>query len=74
MLKQYVCWDIQCRDMCEVNKSLGNGFSYKVEGKHIVPLMQLDLRLRSCLDNRLVVPEYITLVTDGNSQIAKSSL
>ena len=69
MLRHDVRWVFLSRDMGKLNEPSGNGFSHEVEGKHVVPLMQFGMRLCGTFDHGLVVPEYVTLVTNRDTKI-----
>ena len=60
-------------DMGEDNVSLGNRFADKMEGEHVVLLMQLGLELLCALKHRFIVAKNIELLANWNTQVFEGS-
>ena len=61
------------QDMGEGNASLVNCFMDKVEGEHVVLLLQLGLKLHCNLNHRFIVAKNAELLADWNTQVSEGS-
>ena len=53
----------------KMNNPMGNGFPDKVEGQHVVPLVQLGMDLCCSINNSLIVTKHVALVPDWDTKI-----
>ena len=72
MLAHNVSWVFLAWDVGEVDEPTGNCFSDKMEGQHVVLLVQLGMNLCWGIDNSLIVTKDITLVMNGNAKVTKT--
>ena len=71
MLAHDVHWIFLSRDVSEGNASLGNCFVDKVEGEHVVPLMQLGSMLHHTLNHRFIVTKNRGLLVDWKTHASE---
>jgi hypothetical protein len=51
------------------NISTGNRFPNKMEGEHVVPLVQLGLELGRTPNHRFIITKQVGLLADRNTQL-----
>ena len=71
MLSHNVCQNFLSRDMGEGSASLGNCFADKVEGEHVVLLVQLGLELHCTFNHIFIVAKDTGLLVDWNTQTSE---